>query len=190
MESSIVQLYQSQKTILTSRDIALLWKESNGNNLKARIAYSVKRGILIRLTRGVFAKNKEYDLRELATSLYTPSYVSFETVLRDAGIIFQHYDTVFVAGPWSMTRMIDGKRITLRRLKDEVLFHPNGIQMKDTYSIATPERAFLDMIYLFPRYYFDNLRPIDWEKCFELAGIYKNEQLIKRVTEYKKRYAE
>jgi len=68
--------------------------ENNPDNLKAKIAYYVKQGVLIRLTRGVFAKNKDYNPKELATSIYTPSYISFETVLREAGVIFQHYDTI------------------------------------------------------------------------------------------------
>jgi hypothetical protein len=111
-------------------------------------------------------------------------------VLREAGVIFQHYDTIFVAGPWSRINTIDRYTIRSRRLKDEILFNPTGITIGNTYSIATVERAFLDMIYLFPRYYFDNLRPIDWEKCFELVGVYNNKQMVKRIIEYKKRYAE
>jgi predicted transcriptional regulator of viral defense system len=190
MESAVIKMFQSTKTVLTIKDLALLWRETDANNLKAKAAYYVKRGVLIRLTRGVFAKSKEYDPKELATSLYAPSYVSFETVLREAGVIFQHYDTIFVAGPWSRINTIDRYTIRSRRLKDEILFNPTGITIGNTYSIATVERAFLDMIYLFPRYYFDNLRPIDWEKCFELVGVYNNKQMVKRIIEYKKRYAE
>src|SRR3990167_2108355 len=141
------------------------------DNLISKIKYYAKEGSLIRLTRGVFAKNKEYEAKELATSIYTPSYISFETVLREAGIIFQHHDSIFVAGPYPMTKKIDVHTITFRKLK---------------YSIATPERAFLDTIYLSPKFHFDNLRSINWELCFELAKIYDNKQLIKRVAEYQK----
>ena len=101
-------------------------------------------------------------------------------------MIFQHYDRIFVAGPRSSTKKIDGRAIVFRKLKDEVLHGPAGIKNENNYSIATPERAFLDMIYLFPNYYFDNLKPIDWEKCFELAKIYDNQQLIKRLKKYQK----
>lgn len=188
MESAVIKMFQSEKTVLTTKDLALLWRETDANNLKAKTAYYVKRGVLIRLTRGVFAKSKEYEPKELATSLYAPSYVSFETVLREAGVIFQHYDTIFVAGPWSRVNTVDHYTIRSRRLKDEILFNPTGITMGNTYSIATLERAFLDMIYLFPRYYFDNLRPIDWEKCFELVGVYNNKQMIKRLIKYQEQY--
>lgn len=189
-ENLIAKLYQSPKTVLTIKDISLIWEENNTVNLLSKIKYYAKQGSLIRLTRGVFAKNKDYDVKELATSIYTPSYISFETVLREAGIIFQHYDTIFVAGPWPKTMSIDKTTIVFRKLKDIVLFNSAGVDNKENYSIASPERAFLDTIYLFPEYYFDNLRPINWEKCFELVEIYDNQQLIKRLKKYQKKYAQ
>ncbi len=189
MDSLIAKLYQSSKTILSNKDLALIWQENNKEGLYAKTAYYVKQKALIRLTRGVFAKNKDYNLKELATSIYTPSYISFETVLREAGVIFQHYDTIFVVSKWPKTMTIDTCTITFRKLKDAVLFNPTGIIGKDNYSIATPERAFLDMIYLFPNYYFDNLKSIDWNKCDELVRIYNNKELIKRLAKYRKNYA-
>lgn len=189
MDNLVAKLYQSPKTVLTNKDLALIWNEIDKDHLKSKIAYYVKRGALIRLTRGVFAKNKDYSPRELAASIYTPSYVSFETALRDAGIIFQHYDTIFAAGPFSKTNKIDNQKITFRKLKAELLYNPSGVIFKDSYSIAIPERAFLDMIYLFPKYYFDNLNSINWDKCFELVVMYKNKQMIKRLKKYQKNYA-
>ncbi len=185
-DNLIAKLYQSPKTILTTKDIALIWQETNTVNLLSKIIYYAKQGALIRLTRGVFAKSNDYDVKELATSIYTPSYISFETVLREAGIIFQHQDSIFVAGPYPMTKKIGDHTIVFRKLKDSVLYSALGIKTEKNYSIATPERAFLDTIYLSPKFYFDNLRSINWEMCFELAKIYENKQLIKRVKEYQK----
>lgn len=190
MDNLMAKIYQSPKTVLTNKDLALIWEETNANNLKAKIAYYVKRGALIRLTRGVFAKDENYNVKELATSIYTPSYISFETVLREAGIIFQHYDTIFVAAPYAFSKKIDKHTFTFRKLKDNLLFNPAGIKNENDYSLATAERAFLDMIYLFPKYYFDNLKPINWERCRKLVKIYNNRQLIKRLNQYQKQYAE
>lgn len=190
MDSLIAKLYQSQKTILTIKDLALIWEETNSINLKSKISYYVKQGVLIRLTRGVFAKDKNYNSKELATSIYVPSYISFETVLREAGIIFQHYDTIFIADRWSLTKKINKHIITFRKLKDSVLYNSIGIRNENNFSIATPERAFLDMIYLFPKYYFDNLKSINWDFCFELVKIYHNKQLVKRLIKYQKNYVE
>lgn len=197
-DNLIAKLYESPKTILTIKDIALIWEETNTVNLLSKIKYYAKQGSLIRLTRGVFAKDKNYNPKELATSIYTPSYISFETVLRENGIIFQHQDVIFVAGPYSTTKKIGEHTITFRKLKDSVLYSALGVKNENKkgqmYSIATPERAFLDTIYLSPKFYFDNLRFINWELCFELVKIYDNKQLIKRLkkyqTQYQKNYAE
>lgn len=185
-DNLIAKLYQSPKTILTIKNIALIWEETNTVNLLSKIKYYAKQGSLIRLTRGIFAKSKEYDVKELATSIYTPSYISFETVLREAGIIFQHHDSIFVAGPYPTTKKIDNHTIMFRKLKDSVLYNALGIKNEKNYSIATPERAFLDTIYLSPKFYFDNLRSINWELCFELVKIYDNKQLVKRLAIYQK----
>ncbi len=185
-DNLIAKLYQSEKTILTTKDIALIWQEINTINLLSKIKYYAKQGSLIRLIRGVFAKSNDYNVKELATSIYTPSYISFETVLREAGIIFQHHDSIFVAGPYPMTKKIGNHTIVFRKIKNSVLYNAFGIKNEKNYSIATPERAFLDTIYLSPKFYFDNLRSIHWELCFELAKIYDNKQLLKRVAEYQK----
>ncbi|MEW6086958.1 MAG: hypothetical protein AB1498_01470 [bacterium] len=186
MDNLIAKLYQSSKTVLTVKDVSLIWKENNLNNLKSKISYYVKKGDLMRLSRGFFAKDKNYNPRELATSIHTPSYISFETILRDEGLIFQHYETIFAASHLSRTIKCDKYTFTYRKLKDEVLYNPAGIINHDEYSIAGKERAFLDMVYLFPDYYFDNLGNMDWNKCFELSDIYKNQQLIKRIGKYQK----
>lgn len=185
-ENLIAKLYESSKTVLTTKDIALIWKETNNDRLVSKIKYYAKQGSLIRLTRGVFAKNNEYDVKELAASIYTPSYISFETVLRESGIIFQYQEAVFVAGPYPATKKINGHLIIFRKLKDAILYNHLGINQEKNFSIASPERAFLDTIYLSPKFYFDNLRPLNWELCFELAKIYSNKQLIKRLSDYQK----
>lgn len=186
MDNTVAKLFQSTKTILTTQDLSLLWMENDPSKLNSKIAYYVKNGTLIRLTRGVFAKDKNFGLKELATSLYSPSYISFETVLREAGVVFQHYESVFVAGKWPKTVTIDKYTLIFRKLKDSVLFSTNGIIIKDNYSIATPERAFLDMIYLFPNYYFDNLKSINWSLCKEIVKIYNNKEMVKRLNKYRK----
>lgn len=186
MDNLIVKLYQSPKTVLTIKEIALIWQENNPDNLKAKVSYYVKKSTLIRLTRGIFAKVKDYNPKELATSIYIPSYVSFETVLRESGVIFQHYNNIFVASRWSKTIKCDKYTFTYRKLKDDILYNPSGIVNQNSYSIACKERAFLDMIYLFPDYYFDNLKKIDWNICFELVNGYENQQLVKRLNKYRK----
>lgn len=186
MKNLIARLYQAKNTVFTVKDLAIIWQETDQNNLKAKVAYYVKSGILIRLARGIFSKDRNYDPKELATSIYRPSYISFETVLREAGIIFQHYETIFVAGPWPKTISVDRHNFTFRKLKNEVLYNPEGIERRGNFNIASRERAFLDIIYLFPEYYFDNLANMDWKKCSEIVGLYKNKRMGERLKMYRK----
>lgn len=188
MDNLIAKLYKSPKTVLNTKDLALIWGQTNVDNLKSKISYYVKTGALIRLARGIFAKDADYSPKELATSIYAPSYISFETVLREAGIIFQYYETIFVASKWPRTIKIDKYNFTFRKLKDIILFNGSGIINESGFSIATPERAFLDTIYLSPQYYFDNLSPLNWDRVFELVKIYKNKKLTERVNNYYQKY--
>jgi len=55
---------------------------------------------------------------------------------------------------------------------------------KDNYFEATKERAFLDALYLYKDYHFDNLEQLNKEKVMELAKIYNNKALIKRTKSY------
>lgn len=189
MPNLLAQLYQIPKKILTTKDIALIWQETNKDRLKSKISYYVKKGDLIRLRQGIFTTNKNYPAEELATSIYTPSYISLETVFGREGMTFQYYETIFVVSYLTRSIKCDGKKIGISKIKNEVLTNSAGIINMDGYSIATKERAFLDRIYLNGNYYFDNLRPLDWKKCFELAPIYQDKKLIENLNSYYKIYA-
>ena len=185
-KSLILQLYQSNQTVFTAREIALTWREDNLTRLANKIKYYVNKGDLIKLRRGLYAKNK-YNVQEAAIKIYKPAYLSFETVLASAGIIFQYYETIFVASYLSREiTLTNSQKIVFHKLKNEVLLNPQGIEKKNNLPIASKERAFLDTIYLNPEYYFDNLSTINWDRCFELAKIYKNKRLMKNLHSYAK----
>ena len=60
----------------------------------------------------------------------------------------------------------------------------DGIVQQDNILIATPERAFLDMVYLSAgNCYFDNLHPLNKIKVKQLLPLYQSKVLTKRVTE-------
>lgn len=189
MDNFLTIIYGSKQTVFTSVEIAILIGEKNINKLKSKLAYYVKTGKLIRLRRGIFARNDKYDRNELAVRIFTPAYVSFETGLIRGGVIFQYYETIFIASYLSREIKVGENKFTYRKLKKEVLFNRRGLINKGTYFEATKERAFLDMVYLFGDYYFDNLRSIDWKKCFEIVAIYKNKTMEKRLKNYFEKYA-
>ena len=183
---NILDIYRSNKTVFSFKDLSLILNETNKNYLKSTIYRYVKTGKLYRLRRGIYAKDKNYNKFELATKIYTPSYISFETVLSKAGIIFQYYSQIFVASYLCREITIDNQVYSYKKIKDDILTNSCGIENKENYSIASPERAFLDALYLYKDYHFDNLSSLDWEKVYKILPIYgKNKVFKKRVEKYK-----
>lgn len=182
----ILDIYNSKNSVFSTKDIALLWGESDTELVKMRVYRYVKAGKLHSIRRGLYAKDKNYDKNELAIKIYTPSYISFETILGKAGVTFQHYSQIFVASYLTREIIADGQNYSYRKIKDSVLINNAGIEHKDNYSIATPERAFLDMVYLNKNYHFDNLSVLDWNKVFEILPIYSNKRMGKEIKSYQK----
>jgi len=181
-------LLRSPKTIFSIKDVALLWAEEREQKVSSRLNKYAKAGKLFRLRRGFYAKDKDYNRFELATRIYTPSYVSFETVLTRSGINFQKYDSIFVASYVTREIDIEGQKISFIRMKDYVLSNISGVEHEKGIAVATKERAFLDRIYISKDYHFDNLNALDWDKVFEILPIYHNKKMEKRVNDYFKHY--
>lgn len=175
---------RSPKTVFTVKDIALLWGEVAENAVHVRLSKYVKIGKLIRVRRGIYAKDKKYDRFELATRIYTPAYISFETVLTRAGINFQYYGNIFVASYITREVTIDSQKITFVRIRDDILSNTLGIDHSLGYSLATKERAFLDRIFISREYHFDHLDVLDWERVFEILPIYRSKRMNKKVKKY------
>lgn len=181
-------LLRSPRTIFSVKDVVLLWNESNSSLVTDRLKKYVKAGKLIRLRQGIYAKDENYNVFELATRIYTPSYISFETVLTREGLNFQKYESIFVASYLSRNINVSGQNISFLRLKDYVLTNTLGVLQDRNIAIATKERAFLDRIYFSSDYHFDNLDALNWNKVFEILPIYNNKRMIKKVNSYFKAY--
>ncbi len=59
----ILKLYQSKQTVFTFVELFLLFPEIERNNLKARMNYYVKKGMIKNPRRGIYVKN-DYDFLE------------------------------------------------------------------------------------------------------------------------------
>jgi predicted transcriptional regulator of viral defense system len=182
----IKTILRSKKTVFTIADIALLWGDSSTNATRVRLNYYVRSGQLYRIRRGLYGKDRDYDKLELATRIFTPAYVSFETVLSRAGIVFQYYERIFVATYLTRAIVCDGRAYEFRKIKNTILTDPSGIEHKGEYSVATAERAFLDTIYLHADYHFDSLASLDWNRVFELLPIYDNQRMKRRIDQLHK----
>ena len=178
-------LLRTDQTVFSFKELLIKLKPTNLENFKSQLSYYVKQGDLYHIRRGLYAKDGNYNRLELATKIFKPSYISFETVLRSAGITFQYYSQIFIASYQSREIICDGQIYIFRTIKSLVLTNSLGIQIHDEYSIASPERAFLDVIYLNKNYHFDNLDPLYWNKVYEILPIYgDNKTMKKRVDNY------
>jgi predicted transcriptional regulator of viral defense system len=188
-ENMILDLYRRPETVLTIDEIAQMFPEISYKSLKDRLSYFTKTGHIRRLRSGVYAK-LDYNPLELANKVYKPSYISLETVLFRGGVVFQTYQTIFVVSYLTRTLTIDHQDIQLRKMKEVVLTNMAGIDPQTGYFMASLERAFLDAIYIYRDYHFDNLEVINWEKVEFLKGIYRSLAFEKRVKGYYQIYQE
>lgn len=159
----MIEIFKTSQSVFDLKDLSFLLWEKNYNNLKSKVAYYVRKGYLTRIRKWIFVK-ENFDIFELACKIYTPSYISFETVLQQKWAIYQYDETIYLAS--YLSRMIKIKlpisrdeeqfiNITYRKLKDEILYNPEWVEKKDFYSIANLERAKSDMLYLQKNFYFD-----------------------------------
>lgn len=177
----LIDLYRAKASVFTIKGIALtLGSVNDRGSIKNKLNYYVKKGGLLNPRKGIYAK-PGYDVRELACLLYTPSYISLEYILQRAGIIFQYSSAITSVGTLSRTVDVDGTEYSYRKIKGEILVNRSGIFCDGNVNVATPERAFLDVLYLSKNYYFDNIDSLNRDLIFSLLPVYGNKSLEKRV---------
>jgi hypothetical protein len=182
----IPKLQASGRTVFGTDLIAIISEESNPDKLRYKIRYLVRSGQLIRIRKGIYSFNESYDNFELANLINRPSYISLQTVLIQEACIFQYYPQIFLMSYIDREIKIKEQIYVYKSIKESVLLNPLGIKFLKQYSIACRERALLDMIYIYPEYYFDNLKAIDWDKAFEIAEIYQKKSVLDRLNKYYK----
>jgi len=182
----ISTLLRSNNTVFTFKELSLIWNETDFTLIKKRVYRYTKMGKLYSIRKGIYAKDKNYDKLELANKIFTPAYISLETVLSREGIVFQQYDQIFIVSYLSREISCKGQTYVFRRMKDVILTNSQNIEKKGNYYIASKERAFLDTIYLNKKYHFDNLSSLEWDVCFEMLSIYNNKAMAKRLNSYHK----
>ena len=177
----IVKLYEDARTVFKISDIALLTEDNNPSSLARRLNYYVKTGKILNPRKGIYSK-PGYNSEELSSKLFTPSYISLQHVLQRAGITFQYSETITALSYLSRELEVDGRTFTYRKAKQQILYNWAGvIQSEQGIFQATPERAFLDLCYLEPGFYFDNLNPLDRNLVAELLTVYSSSTLSLRI---------
>ena len=172
-------LNQDRATVFRISDIAMMTGETDRSRLVQRLRYGIKKGYLLSPCHGIYAKTK-YSVEELACKLYVPSYISLDTVLQKAGVIFQYSEEISLVSYLSRNISVEGRQIRYRKIKNEIIVDLNGIKHGEINE-ATPERAFLDTLYLNSHYHFDNPSVLDMAKIKSLLPIYHSPTLTKRA---------
>ncbi|GHT66860.1 hypothetical protein AGMMS50239_29020 [Bacteroidia bacterium] len=177
----IFEIYKDSRTVFRINDITLLLGYVD-NLLYQKLNYFVKQGKLLNPRRGIYAK-QGYKLEELACILYTPTYISLDYVFQRNSINFQFDSAITNITYQNRELEIDNQIIRYRQIKREILVNPAGILLnQNNINIATPERAFLDQIYLNKNSYFDSLNSLKMEKINNLLPVYNSQSFNKSVT--------
>ncbi len=118
-----------------------------------------KKGYLIRLRRGFFAfseyKNKPDYALYFANRIYRPSYISLHTALSFYGMIPESVIQVTSVTTLKTASFInDFGEYSYKNVKENLLFGYELKPMADnrTIQFAAPEKALLDLLYLYPFY--------------------------------------
>lgn len=176
----ILSVFSDSRSVFSLNDVAMLIGESDFKKLNERLNYYVRKGKLLRPRKGIYVK-PGYKPEELSCTLYTPSYISLEYVLQRAGVVFQYDERITAVSYLSRSVDVEGRIYAYRKIKGEILVFTQDIVQIDNVNIATPERAFLDLLYLDKEYYFDNLNPLDKNLITKLLPAYNSKTLTARV---------
>lgn len=176
-------ILNSTRSVFNVQSLRMLTECEDSQKLTKSLHYYVKEGKISNPRRGIYTK-ATYDEREMACSLFRPAYISLEYVLQRAGVVFQYDDTVTCVSYLNRIAEVDEKIYQFRIINPELWIGMEGIEQNDNILIATPERAFLDMVYLSAgNCYLDNLHPLNKTKVKQLLPLYQSKVLTERVTE-------
>ncbi len=168
----IQQILSSWHTVFTIQTIRTLSRVTNYNSLMSIIKRLVSAWVLYRRGHGIWTLTR-YDEYELASKLYTPSYISLETALVHAGVIFQWQGKqIFLIANRKKEKKVWEMTYIYRRLPEKILHDMRGIEQLHHYQMASPERAMCDWIYCYNSRYVDNPFEFDHDKLHSISEIY------------------
>lgn len=189
MSDYLLKIYQARATVFSLKELVLLFPDIEYVDLKNRLFYAMKTGALTSPRKGFYAK-PNYNIFELANKVFTPSYISLQTVLREEGLIFQQSSAVFCVSYLSRKILVGQNEIIYKRLPEFIVNNQKGLLNMQTYYIASKERAFLDSLYVYKEFFIDNINNLDWNLVHEIKDIYRSKTLNRRVDKFYEEYYE
>ena len=127
------------------------------NTFKKRLQYQLQHDKLLKIKKGIYTDQDprsftDDDFLTIWGRIYSPSYLSFETVLAQAWFLFQYESKLTYAWPYTREFEIQGQAYMYRRIPVALLPLPLGVMPTEQWARATPERALCDMISLNPNF--------------------------------------
>lgn len=151
-------LLSQDKRVFRTSDLAVLWQITNKNTLLTTIRRYITKQALYRIKNGVYSTMKLIQLHpyELGCALAGPlSYVTTETALFNEGEIAQNPHKVTLMGKKQMEIELEDRAYLCRYSAPQTLVNRQGIVDNGRYSIASKERARVDLRRVNPRAFID-----------------------------------
>ena len=167
-----------------------------------------KQGLLVKLRNGYYAfadiAGTEGLAHYVAGKIYKPSYISLSTALAFYGIIPEATDDIAsVSSLKTSTFKNSLGTFSYKKIKPSLMFGYNAMEKNGfTFFIASPEKAVLDLLYLYPFYNteeeirnlcLDNYfmqNNLDWEKLTIFAEKFEKQIILEKIDLLKKIFLE
>ena len=146
------------ESIFTVQDLATLWNIKNRNTLRMTLMRYTKRGLIVRIWRGLYSlqKTEKLNARLLGLKVMNKfSYISCETVLFEEGVINKRTTAICLVSSINKKFTLLGVNYICRKLPDELLYNSLGIEAINGVRQANKKRAIRDMNYFNAKKYYD-----------------------------------
>ena len=150
IESFIKKIREYPKAYYRLADFEAIFGQE-GMTIKKSVERLVKNGWLERLSKNVYVlADKQNDLKVIASLLYQPSYLSFESVLYRYGVINQPPMEETLATTRRSKRMeLGGRVFWFSQIKPRLWWGFEGsAKQNEQMMVAKLEKAVADMLYL------------------------------------------
>ena len=107
-------------------------------------------GIIERVAQGIYlTMGSLISVENVASQLYIPNYLSFESALAKHGILnLIPYALTFARSRKTRKYILKQQQVEFRQIASKLFF---GFELKNGMSVALPEKAFLDQLYFVGR---------------------------------------
>jgi predicted transcriptional regulator of viral defense system len=158
-----------------------------------------KQGLLIKLRNGYYAfadiASNDGFAHYAAGKIYKPSYISLHTALAFHGIIPKATNEITSVSSLKTSTFENSLgTFSYKKIKPSLMFGYNAVEKNGfTFFMASPEKAILDLLYLYPSYNFKKeIRSLhlDWNKLTTFAKIFEKQIILEKIDILKKKFLE